>query len=508
MNVLKESKRERYDVIVVGSGMGGLSAAALLAKHGRSVLVVERHDRPGGYAHSFQRKQFHFDAAIHLVGGCEPSTDPNAGLIDGLLRSLGVRDRCRFLPVNPFYDVAFPDLSVRVPVGLEPFIEAHARAFPGEAEGFRALARLCSGLSKELRSIPEKLSWWQMLSIPRRFPLVFRYHQATVAQVLERHLRDPRARSLFAAFWPYLGSPPSQLSCMYFALALMSFIEEGAYLCEGTFQKLADALVAALHAKGGELLLRAEVRRILTENGRVAGVMLENGQRIDAPVVISNADALQTFEELVGPEVSGPKYLARLRRMQPSLSAVVAYLGTDLDLSATGLIHETFRYGSWDHDRVHDSVRSGEPNVLAITVPTLLDHTIAPAGHHEVVLTTLMPYAAAGSWRAEKAPFVERLIEQAQAVIPDLKDHLVLTEGATPRTLERYTLNVTGAMYGWAMTPDQAGNKRLERETPIRGLYLSGHWTRPGLGVYGVTVSGVQTAAAVLGLRSMADVLG
>jgi prolycopene isomerase len=507
MSVLKESKRERYDAIVVGSGVGGLSAAALLAKHGLSVLVVERHDRPGGYAHGFQRRQFHFDAAIHLVGGCEPSSEPNTGLIDGLLRSLGVRDRCRFLPVDPFYDVRFPGLEARVPVGLEPFIEAHARAFPGEAEGLRNLAGLCSRLSREVRAVPERIPWWRMLSFPRRFPTVFRHHRATVAQVLETHLRDARARSLFAAFWPYLGSPPSQLSFLYFALALMSFVEEGAYLCEGTFQKLADALVAALQAKGGELLLRSEVRRILTESGRVKGVMLENGQRIEAPVVISNADALQTFEELVGEDTAGSRYVARLRALKPSLSAVVAFLGTDLDLSGAGRVHETFCYGGWDHDRIHESVQNGKPEVMAVTIPTLLDRTLAPAGFHEVVLTTLAPYAAARSWREEKAAFVERLIAQAESLIPGLQQHLAVSEGATPRTMERYTLNVTGAMYGWAMTPDQAGIRRLDRRTPIRGLYLSGHWTRPGLGVYGVTVSGLQTAAAVLGLPSMNDVL-
>jgi prolycopene isomerase len=507
MNVLKESKRERYDVIVVGSGMGGLSAAALLAKHGRSVLVVERHDRPGGYAHSFQRKQFHFDAAIHLVGGCEPSSDPNAGLIDGLLRYLGVRERCRFVPVDPFYKVQFPEFSLRVPSSLEPFIEAHARTFPAERSGLRALMEVCTQLNREVRSVPDRLSFWDLLRFPRRFPAVYRHRRATLAQVLERHLGDARLRAVLATLWPYLGAPPSRLSFLYWALALLSYLEEGVYYCAGTFQNVVDALVAALRANGGELLLRGEVRKILTERGQARGIMLENGQRIEAPVVISNADALQTFEELVGEEETGRRYLARLRRMEPSLSAAVAYLGTDLDLRAAGFDHETFLYPHWDHESMYRDVLAGTPGLLEITVPTLVDPSIAPPGHHQVVLTTLMPYGAAASWRDEKAPLVERLIAQAEGAIPGLKDHLVLTEGATPRTMERYTLNVTGAIYGWDMIPSQAGNNRLERKTPIGGLYLAGHWTRPGGGVYGVTVSGVQTAAAVLGLKSMQDVL-
>jgi phytoene dehydrogenase-like protein len=140
--------------------------------------------------------------------------------------------------------------------------------------------------------------------MPKRFPRLFSYHKATLGNVMDAHLGDPRLKALFAALWPYLGLPPSRLSFVYWAVMLQSFLEEGAFYCQGSFQRLADAVVEALKTHGGELLLRSEVRRILVEDGHVIGVMLENGQRIQAPVVVSNADAHQTFEELIGEEAT------------------------------------------------------------------------------------------------------------------------------------------------------------------------------------------------------------
>lgn len=505
MRFRREARNDRYDAIVVGSGLGGLACAALLARAGKSVLVCERHDRPGGYAHAFRRNGCLFDSAVHLVGGCEPTPFEGGGRLHRLLRAVGARDELSFERIDPIYTASYPGLELRPRLGLDEFERSHAQVFPAERKGIHDLLQECLAIQSEARRAAELASPFEVMQQPGRFPTLLRYRRATLARVMDEHIDDPRAKALLATFWPYLGLPPGRVSFLYFATMLLSYVAEGAYYCKGSFQKLARALASAVEREGGELLLRGPVRRISVANGRAAGVVLENGQRIEAPLVVSNADLRQTVLELVGAEHFPARFRRPLGRLAPSISAFVTYLATDLDLRSLGATHETFVYEGFDHEAAFDETLAGRGRWWTATVPTLADPSLAPEGVHLMTLTTLAPYAPPQRWRAEKEARVEAMIGAASRHFPGLREAVRFAEGGSPRTMERYTRNSDGAIYGWALSPDQIGPGRPANETPLPGLWLAGHWAQPGGGVYGVVTSGVNAARAILGVESDAE---
>jgi len=488
-----EARCDAYDAVVVGSGIGGLTTAALLARAGRRVLLAERHDRVGGYAHAFRRGRHLFDSAVHQVGG---------EILSRTLTALGVEGACTWLPVDPVYEVRFPGLRLAAPAGLEAFQRAFVERFPRQEKGIRGLLQECRDIRDEARRAEQLGSLFDVTRTPGRFPSLLRYRRASLARVLDAHLRDASAKAALAALWPYLGLPPSRVSFLYWATMMLSYIEEGAWYCQGSFQRLGDALAKGFEAHGGECLLRSVVRRIETREGAVCGVLLENGQEIRAPVVVSNADLRQTVLELVGAEHFPPAYVKDLRRLRASISAFVVYAASRLDLAARGFGHETFCYADWDFDAAYQDALRGEPSWFSATIPTQLDASLAPEGEQLVMLTTLVGSRPPRPWAGLKKRLTERLLEMAEAELPGLTASLELAEGATPRSLERYTRNEGGALYGFELTPAQVGPLRPDHVTPLAGLYLAGHWTRPGGGVAGVMTSGVQAARKILGVVS------
>lgn len=502
---MPDSKTDHYDIAVIGSGIGGLTAAALLAHAGKSVIVVEQHDRPGGYAHSFKRKRYLFDSGVHLISGCGLEGYQGGQLIRKVLQCIRVYDQLEFIQVNPFANADYPGIQIGLPISIDAFVSTLAKRFPDQEQGLRQLIDLCQSVTEQATMADEVMATKDSAMIQARLPLLLKYRQMTLAEVWDEFIQNKQLQSIIASNWPYLGLPPGKVSFVYWATMLIGYLVDGAHYCKGGFQKLAESLVNGLSKNAGKIRYKSAVKKISVEDNQVKSIQLVSGECIHASIIISNADVRQTVTHLIGEDYFPNRYVARLNRMQHSLSIFVVYLATDLDLVSLGLQQEAFYYDHFDHEAHYANSVNGDSSWLGITIPTLMDDSLAPKGQHLIMLTTLTPYHLHSDWSQAKPEFTEKMLTFADKKIPGLKEHVLFIESGSPATMERYTSNHKGSAYGWEVTPEQSGANRLANKTPIDGLFFAGHWASPGGGIYGVVYSGVQTAQQILGITKQDD---
>lgn len=518
----------RRDAVVIGAGIGGLVAGALLARAGRDVLVVDRHSVAGGNATVFRRRGYVFDVGLHYVGGCHAG-----GVIPSVLQAAGA-EPVRFLELDPDgYDtLVLPGLRLRVPRGIGRWRDRLADAFPRERRGVDRYVRL-------LRQLQGCLDVWHrpaaLAARVLRAPLMTRYARATFADFLATCTRDPTLRAALAAQHVGYALPPSRASVLVGAGIALHYLE-GAWYPQGGGQVLSDALAASIRRHGGEVALRTAARRIIVERGRVLGVELESrdGARslVRAPLVLSNADLKQTMLRLLPDGALRPRARRRVDSYAMAPALGVAYLGLARDLRAEG--HPASNY--WilpDTDLETDYADAAAGRLPAlpgayVTIGSLKDPTdtgLAPGGVTNVQAMAVAPSAPAawgvtarqasdGSYRRDpayrerKRVFGERLLDVTETVFPGARARLDRIEVATPLTHERYTGATGGTGYGLAATPRQVLWRRPGARTGIGGLYLCGASCRSGHGIFGAMLSGLFAAAEVLPGDLRREVLG
>ncbi|WP_047308005.1 phytoene desaturase family protein [Rhodopseudomonas palustris] len=492
---------EDCDVVVIGAGIGGLTAAALLADAGLKVKVFDQHVVPGGYCHSYLRKAHHlnepvlyrFDAGPHDFSGVQPG-----GPFATLLRRLGVTDRIVWERVTQSFHTEHGVIDVAP--DWRDYVRMLGERFPGSAAGIQALFDEIKAIFDDMFAtaagrggIPgPPATIEELLAFPRAHPHAYRWMNRPFAELVAAHVDDPAVVAVIDGLSGYIGDGSERPSCARM-VPIFGYYFHGGYYPRGGSGVVAEAMVAAIEARGGEVRVKTAVQRILVENGCAAGVILAGGETVRAHAVVSNADFKRTMLELVPPDALPRRFRSQVADAAPANSCFSVHLGIDCvpDLGP--------------------STHLQTPIKLGIAMMSKLDPSAAPPGHAILSLIALVPHAEARSWfphdhdgndykvwrRSDdylrrKREFGDRMIAAAEAVIPDLSQHIVYRTDASPVTYARYDWASFGSIYGMSTAGQLRGSK-----TPLRNLVIAGGGNI-GAGIEAVVISGANAAEALM----------
>ncbi len=501
-----------WDYIVIGSGMGGMTTAAMLAKLGRRVLVLEQHYVPGGFTHVFKRHQWEWDVGVHAVGEVTPHT------MTGRLLAKLTDQRLEWSSLGPVYEeFHYPDgFRIDFPDTPQQFRQNLVEAFPEQEHAIDDyLARVrevANGMRGYYfaRTLPKRLA-----PIANRVlaPDAASFFQQRTKDVLESVTDDELLRGVLVSQWGYYGVPPSKSSFAVQALVAKHFMWGGYYPVGGSAE-IARCLLRTVADAGGWTRIRADVERILIERGRAVGVRMTDGTEYRAPRIVSAAGILSTVQRLLPEPYRDRDWAQTIEREQPGPAHVCLYVGFEGDIREAGAsAANKWFVNTWDVETeywdVDEQGPKGEAPLLYCSFPSLKDpaHDPGPSQRHTGEVVTFVPWSAFERWRGQpwrkrdadyerlKHKLHDALLEGYLRHMPGLADKVAYTELSTPVSTDHFVRPVHGSIYGLQPTPERFADPWLRPRSPIKNLFFSASDVVMG-GVVGAMMGGVLAAMA------------
>ncbi|MDX2432410.1 MAG: FAD-dependent oxidoreductase, partial [Bacteroides sp.] len=491
-----------FDAIIIGGGLGGLSAGALLSRHGKKVMLIEQHYIPGGCATIFKRKDFLMEVGLHAMDGS--LIEEKKG--HSLLKFLGVRKHLDFQTIPEFFHMQNDRIDFTLPNGADKAVEALALTFPEEEKAIRKLFKLILDVDEELSHFPRKF-WEKVLKFPLFpffFPNIIKTFRATLGSYLDRHFMSEELKLILQGNLLYYHDDPYGLSLIFYAKAQTSFIQKGSYFIKGGSQTLSDSLARVITDNQGILLLGKKVDRIIMEKQRAVGVTFSDAfntnlkpETFRAEHIIHSGALPLVTELLEG--AAADKIKKRIAGMVPSCSLLCIYIGFSREVKSLGHHrYSTFIYG--DEVKSLKDIHANyygpwEQRSFAFVDYSQIDSGLAPEGKSFGVICAadrLSDWEDLDEvdYKKRKNELAGILFNRLEKAIPGLTDIIETYEVGTSRTIKKYTLNPFASPYGFAQTPAQVGFKRPSYRSPVKKLWFSGNWTFPGGGFTGAIVSG------------------
>ncbi len=507
-------ENSNYDVIIIGSGAGGLAAAVPLAQAGLSVIVYEQHEVPGGWTHSFiLNNKYRFSPGVHYIGGIGPG-----GSMKKIYEGLGVSNDLSFYELNPNgYDhIMIANEQFDLPKGKENLSAKLKERFPHEEKGIDSYLNMVSKMIKTLQSLGDiETIGGAIKSISKTMPVI-KWLFLSGQDLIDRYISDPLLKGILSAQSGDHGMPPSQVSAFVHA-GITHHYFDGGYYPKGGAYTIPRAFIKALKRAGGEIRVKNPVEKILIKDKKVIGIQLADGSEITAKYIISNADPETTFGKMIGRGHLSKKLNRKLNKVKYSISSLSLFFAVDMDLQAAGL--DSGNYWLYDHEdlnRLYRMAQNGETLVLDefpalfLTITTLKDPTKKiKEGHHTCEAFAFVGYNAFSKWSNEvsgkrsedyqelKKNLAESMFKAIEKRIPGIREKVVYWNLGTPLTNEHYINTTRGNIYGIEKSRKQVGPGAFPIQTEFKNLLMCGASTLSH-GIAGVTVSGLAAAAKIL----------
>ena len=481
---------ETYDVIIIGSGISGLTNAVFLSKAGLKVLVLEKHFKLGGFTHTFKRKQYEWDVGIHYIGEVQNKRSIVRRLFDYVTDS-----NLKWNPMDSNYDrIIFPDKSYDFIAPKVKFEETMCTYFPSEADFIKKYLIDIRKAVKAGRSFFANKAYpplMQKISYPFMSKNFFNYADKTTKQYFNQMTNNSKLLGVLTGQWGDYGLPPSQSSFYMHSIVANHYMNGGNYP-QGGSANIAKTICNHLINYNCKLAVNAGVEKILCNGKKVRGVRLENGDEIFAKKVISSAGVFNTYSKLVNNSSYSEHHQKLLTNIKPTGSYICLYLGfnkpaKDLNFPSTNL----WIYPGYDHDKnveEYSSDSSKEFPVLYVSFPSAKDQewkTKHP-GCSTVEAITMANWEWYAKWsnkqwkkrgneyEREKEIFSKRILKKLFEYIPQAKQYLEYYELSTPLTVRDLANYKKGELYGIDHNPKRFREKWLQPKTNISGLFLTG----------------------------------
>jgi phytoene dehydrogenase-like protein len=478
----------RYDVIVIGAGLGGLTAGAKLAREGMKVLVIEQHVRPGGCATTFRRGPFTLEVGLHEMDG-----PGSRDIKNRIFSELDVTGNVEFIPVPEFYRFIRGDLAVTIPHDPQLAAARLSEIFPDEKEG---IAR-----------------YFEQLLSPKKRPAGETVPDISVGSFLDSIIHNEELKLILLGNLGYFHDDPYSLSLAYYSVAEASYYTNGASFIRGGSQRLSDHLAAYIITHGGQVLLNHLVTRVTVNGGRATGVTCrKRNDPAQSPIeatadeIVAN-NAIPALADLLPPEPA-EQLNDECIGLNTGASLLTVYFGFDRPLKELGhSYYSTFIYDS--SVRSQADIAANNRDDFSRRSFTFVDYSQIDSGlspdDKGVGAVCCIDYLedweslSKEEYKQKKEYVAKSFIRRLGEVIPGFEDAISYYEVATPVTVKRYTLNPGGAVYGFAQNP---GRKYIDSFGAVENIHFASAWGRTGGGFSGAIAGGYLCAFNLLRKRT------